>query len=85
MTTETKKQVTATEFTEKVNAGMKRSELAEYYGLPETNIAAILKQLGLTIKKTQTPKYVLIDDRPKAESNNLPDYTSEEPTSERIN
>ena len=56
MTTETKKQVTATEFTEKVNAGMKRSELAEYYGLPETNIAAILKQLGLTIKKTQTPK-----------------------------
>ena len=51
MTTETKKQVTATEFTEKVNAGMKRSELAEYYGLPETNIAAILKQLGLKSEK----------------------------------
>lgn len=80
MTTETKKEVKITEFTEKVNAGMKRSELAEYYNLPEANIAAILKQLGLTIKKTQTPKYVLVDDRPKAESDNLPDYISEEPT-----
>jgi hypothetical protein len=75
MTIETKKEVTASEFAKQVEAGMKRSELAEYYGLPETNIAAILKQLGLTIKKTQTPKYVLIDDRPKAESANLSDYT----------
>lgn len=76
MTETTKKEVTASVIAAQVATGMKRAELAEYYGLPETNIAAILKQLGLTIKKTQTPKYVLVDDRPSAQSSNLPDYTT---------
>lgn len=62
MTTETKKEVIVSEFTKQVESGMKRAELASYYSLPETNIAAILKQLGLTIKKTQTPKYTLVFD-----------------------
>ena len=83
-TTETKKQVVATEFAKLVEAGMKKIELAEYYSLPEANIAAILKQLGLTIKKTQTPKYVLVDDRPQPESNNLPDYTVTTPIQETV-
>ena len=49
-------------FKSQVESGMKRAELATYYNLPETNIASILKQLGLTIKKTQTPKFVIVDE-----------------------
>jgi hypothetical protein len=59
---------------------MKRAELAAHYNLPETNIAAILKQLKLTIKKTQAPKFVIVEETPivTAESNNLPEYISEQ-------
>ena len=86
MTTETKKpvQIVPSVFRAQVASGMKRAELAAYYGLPETNIASALKQLGLTIKKTQTPKFVIVNEEtPKAESDNLPEYTVE-PTQETI-
>lgn len=44
---------------EQVEKGMKRKELAEFYGLPESNMAKILKDCGLKIRKFHKKKYVI--------------------------
>jgi hypothetical protein len=76
-------QIVPSVFKAQVEKGMKRAELAAHYNLPETNIASILKQLGLTIKKLQVPKFVIVEENPiVAESGNLPGWVSEEVTSE---
>jgi hypothetical protein len=86
MTETTEKvQIVPSVFKAQVESGMKRAELAAHYSLPETNIAAILKQLKLTIKKTQTPKFVIVEETAPmvtSDSSNLPEWVSEEVTSE---
>ena len=48
--------------TEQVNEGWKRAALAEHYGLPETQMAQVLRDAGLKIRKFHAPKYQLVDD-----------------------
>lgn len=55
-------QVTKSDLSQKVQEGWKRKQLAEHYGLPETQMAQLLKDAGLQIRKFHAPKYVLVDD-----------------------
>ena len=43
-----------------VEEGMKRKELAEYYGIPETQMAKALKSVGLKIRKFHNPAFELV-------------------------
>lgn len=45
-----------------IEAGMKKKELAEYYGLPMLQMTKVLQQLGLRIKQNHLPKFVIVDD-----------------------
>ena len=56
------KQISATEFTKDVNAGMTRKELMTKYSLTIANTNAVAKQLKLEIKRDTKPKFMLIDD-----------------------
>ena len=48
--------------TEQINEGWKRTALAEHYGLPEAQMAQVLRDAGLKIRKFHAPKYQLVDD-----------------------
>ena len=56
-------QIRASVLAQQVDEGWKRKALAEHYGLPETQMAQLLKDAGLTIRKFHAPKYQLIEDR----------------------
>ena len=56
------RQITISDLTARVNAGEKRAALAQYYGLPEAQMARLLKEAGLKIRKLHAPLYVLVDD-----------------------
>ena len=58
MAVEIKKSVLA----QQVQEGWKRKALAEHYGLPETQMAQVLRNAGLQIRKFHAPKYQLVDD-----------------------
>lgn len=58
MAVEIKKSVLA----QQVEEGWKRKALAEHYGLPETQMAQVLRNAGLKIRKFHAPKYQLVDD-----------------------
>ena len=58
MAVEIKKSV----LSQQVQEGWKRKALAEHYGLPETQMAQVLKDAGLQIRKFHAPKYQLVDD-----------------------
>ena len=58
MIAEIKKSVLA----QQVEEGWKRKALAEHYGLPETQMAEVLRKAGLKIRKFHAPKYQLVDD-----------------------
>ena len=58
MAIEIKKSVLA----QQVEDGWKRKALAEHYGLPETQMAQVLRDAGLQIRKFHAPKYQLVDD-----------------------
>lgn len=58
MAIEIKKSVLA----QQVEEGWKRKALAEHYGLPETQMAQVLRNAGLKIRKFHAPKYQLVDD-----------------------
>lgn len=45
-----------------IEAGMKKKELAEHYGLPMLQMTKVLQQLGLRIKQNHLPKFVIVDD-----------------------
>ena len=51
-----------TVLTEQVNKGMKKAELAEFYGIPVTQMTSALKQAGLKIRKFHHPKFVLVNN-----------------------
>ena len=58
MAVEIKKSI----LTQQVQDGWKRKALAEHYGLPETQMAQVLRNAGLQIRKFHAPKYQLVDD-----------------------
>ena len=58
MAVEIKKSILA----QQVQDGWKRKALAEHYGLPETQMAQVLRDAGLQIRKFHAPKYQLVDD-----------------------
>ena len=58
MIAEIKKSVLA----QQVQDGWKRKALAEHYGLPETQMAQVLRDAGLQIRKFHAPKYQFVDD-----------------------
>ena len=58
MAVEIKKSILA----QQVEEGWKRTTLAEHYGLPETQMAQVLRNAGLQIRKFHAPKYQLVDD-----------------------
>ena len=47
---------------QQVQDGWKRKALAEHYGLPEAQMAQVLRNAGLQIRKFHAPKYQFIDD-----------------------
>ena len=58
MVVEIKKSILA----QQVEEGWKRAALAEHYGLPEAQMAQVLRDAGLKIRKFHAPKYQLVDD-----------------------
>ena len=58
MAVEIKKSV----LVQQVQDGWKRKALAEHYGLPEAQMAQVLRDAGLQIRKFHAPKYQLVDD-----------------------
>jgi len=58
------KQVTRSAFREAVSQGMTKKELSAHFNIPAGIITAWAKELELkiTIKRTTTPKYVLVDE-----------------------
>lgn len=58
MAVEIKKSILA----QQVEDGWKRKALAEHYGLPEAQMAQVLRDAGLQIRKFHAPKYQLVDD-----------------------
>ena len=58
MAVEIKKSI----LTQQVEEGWKRKALAEYYELPETQMAQVLKDAGLKIRKFHAPAFVLVTD-----------------------
>ena len=63
MAIEIKKSV----LSQQVQEGWKRKALAEHYGLPETQMAQVLKDAGLQIRKFHAPKYQFVDDTQEQE------------------
>jgi len=57
-------QVTRSAFREAVSQGMTKKELSAHFNIPAGIITAWAKELELkiTIKRTTTPKYVLVDE-----------------------
>ena len=67
MAVEIKKSILA----QQVEDGWKRSALAEHYGLPEAQMAQVLKDAGLKIRKFHAPKYQLVDDTTEEVNNEV--------------
>ena len=57
--------------TQQVEEGWKRKTLAEHYGLPEAQMAQVLKAAGLKIRKFHAPKYQLVDDTTEEVNNEV--------------
>ena len=58
MAVEIKKSILA----QQVQDGWKRKALAEHYELPEAQMAQVLRDAGLQIRKFHAPKYQFVDD-----------------------
>ena len=56
------KKITRSEFTSLVNQGLKKAQIAEFFGIPKSKVAEILKTWGLRIKATRSAGVLLIDD-----------------------
>ena len=55
-------KITVSALKEQVHNGMKRKELAEYYGISEMQMAKALKAAGLTIRKFHAPSFELVEE-----------------------
>lgn len=60
------KKITRSEFTSLVNQGLKKAQIAEFFGIPKSKVAEILKTWGLRIKATRSAGVLLIDDTVEA-------------------
>lgn len=56
------KKIVKAELAALVEAGKKRKELCEIYGLSELQMASVLRQAGLKIRKFHEPKWLLVDE-----------------------
>ena len=74
MAIEIKKSILA----QQVQDGWKRKALAEHYGLPETQMAQVLRDAGLQIRKFHAPKFELEDDMEVSEEVHTDVNTDEE-------
>ncbi len=54
------KQVSKSEFTADVNAGMRRDELISKYGITNADVTKILQSLELRIKRTKKATFELV-------------------------
>ena len=70
------KTIKQSEFTALVNKGFKKEQLAEYFDVPKSHIAGILKHWNLRIKSTRTAGYILED--------NVEECVQETPTTNAI-
>ena len=61
------RQITISDLKSKVDEGWKKQALADYYGLPMTQMTKLLQTAGLKIRKFHAPLYELIDDTVVAE------------------
>jgi hypothetical protein len=50
-----------------IEEGMKLIPLAEKYNLPVMQMKAVLKQLGLQIRRFHTPKFIIVDEEAEVE------------------
>ena len=82
----TQVKINKTDFIADVTAGLTRKQLQEKYTVPVSIINDWAKQLNLTIAIKKEPKYLLVDEEATpivvAESSNLPEWVSSEPTTE---
>ena len=81
MAVEIKKSILA----QQVEDGWKRKALAEHYGLPEAQMAQVLRDAGLQIRKFHAPKYQLVDDTDPEESVEVTNEGSNEVVGEDVN
>ena len=81
MAVEIKKSILA----QQVEDGWKRKALAEHYGLPEAQMAQVLRHAGLQIRKFHAPKYQLVDDTDSSESVEVTNEGSNEVIGEDVN
>ena len=56
------KKVILSVLKKQVEEGMKKDELAKFYGLPVMQMTKLLKSAGLEIRKFRRPSFVLIND-----------------------
>ena len=70
---------------QQVQDGWKRKALAEHYGLPEAQMAQVLRNAGLQIRKFHAPKYQLVDDTDSLESVDVTNEGSNEVIGEDSN
>lgn len=54
---------------EQVEQGMKLDTLAEYYGLPKSQMKKALQQLGLKIRRFHEPKFVIVSEEETSHHN----------------
>lgn len=69
--------------TEQVEKGMKRKELAEYYGLSEVQMAKALKEAGLKIRRFHAPKFELLKEE-TVSSEAAKEVVAEEASTEEV-
>ena len=81
MAVEIKKSV----LVQQVQDGWKRKALAEHYGLPEAQMAQVLRNAGLQIRKFHAPKYQLVDDTDSEESVEVTNEGNNEVVGEDVN
>lgn len=55
------KEISKTEFVQDVQNGVTKSELSNKYELPVSVVSKWVKDLGLKLKRSSTPKYILVD------------------------
>lgn len=56
------KRIVLSVLAKQVEDGMKKVELAKFYGLPMTQMTKVLQQAGLKIRKFHLPAFVLEND-----------------------
>lgn len=58
----TKKEIVLSVLKEQVEKGMKKKELAAFYGISVVQMTKALQQAGLEIRRFRYPSFVLVDD-----------------------